>query len=267
MTNPVSEFADIVARQFNFLHSMRSIDDHYVDTPVSDYKRRENGRRGWTRFDIAHRQELEADADSRLPSVSTHHAKRRSQGRVKTAFRLLRLFDQCASARKAALIFCRSYPEFAVEEPALIHRMAKIHSEWLAFTQSADDGAALACEREWRPCYSDLLAACRAIESMGVVSVTVEIDHWPAALKCLTGQEVALAEALKASDAGLSYSEMVHISVAFDDLATEPNARTRIMRIRAAWKKHGVPYEIPVPKRGGKLTVVPIILDKNVSET
>jgi len=93
------------------------------------------------------------------------------------------------------------------------------------------------------------------------------VDNWPSALACLTGQEIALVEAMRESAAGLSYAEMIEVEGAFDDIAIPSNARTRVMRIRNSWKEHGIPFAIPTPRRGGKLKVVKTISEKNVSDT
>lgn len=167
MSNPVSMFADIVARQFNFLNQLRAIDDHYRDSPMSDFGHREDGRRGWTRHDVTARQALEAEAGCRLPSFFINSVRLRSQCRVATAYRMFGFFDQCNLGRKAAILFCRDHAEFAIDEPAIIHRMARLHNDWLGHTRHHDDGAAVAVEHEWRVSYSELLAVCRAIESAG----------------------------------------------------------------------------------------------------
>jgi hypothetical protein len=81
--------------------------------------------------------------------------------------------------------------------------------------------------------------------------------EWIHALADLTYEQRILAQAIKESAGGLSYAEMVHVEGAFNDLAPIPsNARTVVKRIRDSWKASGVPFEIPKPKRGGKLQVI-----------
>lgn len=93
-------------------------------------------------------------------------------------------------------------------------------------------------------------------------------DRHPEALKCLNEFEIALVEAMEASPAGLTYKEMTFVEGAFgDDLPIAPNARTRICRIRKAWKENGIPLEIPEAKRGGKLYLSPTIPDKDATDT
>jgi hypothetical protein len=83
--------------------------------------------------------------------------------------------------------------------------------------------------------------------------------RWSDAVACLTGEQVVLVNAIKKSESGLSYKEIIDIEGAFVDTAPiESNARTSITRIRKAWKTSGVPFEIPKPKRNGKLRVISI---------
>jgi hypothetical protein len=85
-----------------------------------------------------------------------------------------------------------------------------------------------------------------------------DTDPWLAAIACLSGPQLAVAESLKSSSAGLTYLELADSDddqAFIDGITTESAARQAIYRIRKEWKEQGVPFEIPKTKKGGKLTI------------
>jgi hypothetical protein len=75
---------------------------------------------------------------------------------------------------------------------------------------------------------------------------------------------LALVNAVKASEQGLTYDELINTEGAMLDVLNTPaNARTIVARINKAWQKNSIPYHIGPDRRGGKL----IISDKNVTDT
>lgn len=128
--NRLVQYGDTVARQFNFIKGARDRDDFYIDTPADDYKRRDDGRRGWTSRDVRCRQEFEQEAAKPLPSAWGRGCFRR---RVLTAVRLFR-FDQAAwQASTEAIDYCSIRRELA-GEAEIVHQMRKAHHAWLDAT-------------------------------------------------------------------------------------------------------------------------------------
>ena len=121
------------------------------------------------------------------------------------------------------------------------------------------DGLRARCRR--------LLAAIEAADNTEAAAAD-EKDRWSKAVTCLTAGQAAIVNAIRDSPDGLTYLQLASPKEAVaDDIVTQSAARRAVKRIRDTWQANGVPFEIPQPRRGGKLTVSPIISEKNVTVT
>jgi hypothetical protein len=157
--NRLVQYGDTVARQFNFIKGARDRDDFYIDTPADDYKRRDDGRRGWTSRDVRCRQEFEQEAAKPLPSAWGQGCYRR---RVLTAVRLFRLGRDAWQASTEAIDYCSTRRELA-GEAEIVHQMRKAHHAWLDTIGTGDDREVDA-EYEWRAAYEKLRQGLRLLE-------------------------------------------------------------------------------------------------------
>jgi hypothetical protein len=114
------------------------------------------------------------------------------------------------------------------------------------------------------PSYRDAAALLRAVRTLRNQPSKNQSESWTEALQCLTAAQLALVNAVKASEQGLTYDELINTEGAMLDVLNTPaNARTIVARINKAWQKNSIPYHIGPDRRGGKL----IISDKNVTDT
>lgn len=160
--NAPREFAETVWRQFYFLRDCRELDDYYLNQVQSKWKPRET-RRGWTRQDIRRLEQFHSAVETNPPIVSIYTGKPCST-RVSTALKLWRFDTICDIKRRNAICFCQQNPEFGIDEPAIIQRMAKIHREALRCIRSGYDAGEAAIKNEWEECYRELERAVKAID-------------------------------------------------------------------------------------------------------
>lgn len=170
--NPVEAFASLCHRQFVFLRDCHEFDDLLLDLNDEQWNRR-NGPGRVTRQDINRREWFRSIPDEPLPSVIPHCPKRCGT-RLKTALRIFALHQHAQRAQKEAMVFCRTRPEFAVHEPALIQKFWRLHWNWLAAVRRGIYDEQLEIEHEWKASFRELDSAARAIEETDELPDAVE---------------------------------------------------------------------------------------------
>ncbi len=162
--NAIRQFAETIWRQYYFLRDCRELDDYYVDQDQRHWKQR-GQRRGWTRQDILRQKQFyEAREKQTDPPSLFEYSGNPATTRIQTAFKLWRFEFQADIKRRSAMQFCQQHQEFSVDEPSIIHRMSRIHSEILGYIRSEYDAGASAIDEEWVTCYRELERVIKAIE-------------------------------------------------------------------------------------------------------
>lgn len=137
--DPINAFCELVHRQRSFLECCLEFDEYYINQSRDKWKPRFGNKRGWTQNDLNRREfmlllDSSLDVANPIPSTfSIPKFDKPTDTRVRTAFRVFRLFDDIDRAYKSAIEFCRTNPEYSIHEPAAIHRVKRLHFDWLRF--------------------------------------------------------------------------------------------------------------------------------------